>query len=255
MIAYLKTKNKINIPLICVMTDYSSHNAWIRDNVNEYIVSNDDMMKEMIKVGVDKEKIHSFGIPIDEDFYDEGKKSFYMNDVNSNHHKKVILMMAGSFGVKNILAIYEDIIDINYDFKLIIITGKNKKLYEKFKEKVALSNRDIELIYFTDEIVKYMKCADMIITKPGGLTVTEALACNTPLVIFDAIPGQEEENADFLVKNNMAIRLSSNDKSIRNTIEALLTNDEKLKTMKKACIAFDKSKSCENIFDLIKEIK
>ena len=100
-----------------------------------------------------------------------------------------------------------------------------------------------------------MKCAHMIITKPGGLTVTEALACNTPLVIFDAIPGQEEENADFLVKNNMAIRLSSNDKSIRNTIEALLTNDEKLKTMKKACIAFDKSKSCENIFDLIKEIK
>ena len=255
MIAYLKMKNKINIPLICVMTDYSSHNAWIRDNVNEYIVSNDDMMKEMIKVGVDKEKIHSFGIPIDEDFYDEKKKSFYINDVNSNHHKKVILMMAGSFGVKNILAIYEDIIDINYDFKLIIITGKNKKLYEKFKEKVALSNRDIELIYFTDEIVKYMKCAHMIITKPGGLTVTEALACNTPLVIFDAIPGQEEENADFLVKNNMAIRLSSNDKSIRNTIEALLTNDEKLKTMKKACIAFDKSKSCENIFDLIKEIK
>ena len=60
MIAYLKMKNKINIPLICVMTDYSSHNAWIRDNVNEYIVSNDDMMKEMIKVGVDKEKIHSF---------------------------------------------------------------------------------------------------------------------------------------------------------------------------------------------------
>ena len=83
----------------------------------------------------------------------------------------------------------------------------------------------------------------------SGLTVTEALACNTPLVIFDAIPGQEEENADFLVKNNMAVRLSSNDKSIRNTIEVLLTNDEKLKTMKKACIAFDKSKSCENIFE------
>lgn len=59
---------------------------------------------------------------------------------------------------------------------------------------------------------------------------------------------KREENADFLIKNNMAVRLSSNDKSIRNTIEVLLTNDEKLETMKKACIAFDKSKSCENIF-------
>ena len=255
MIAYLKDKKKINVPLICIMTDYGPHNAWIRDNVNEYIVSNDDMMKEMIKSGVGKDKIHSFGIPIENDFYDDKKNSIYMNDVNLNHHKKVVLMMAGSFGVKNILGIYEDIIDIDYDFELIIVTGRNKKLYEKFQEKVALSEKDVKLIYFTEEIVKYMKCADMIITKPGGLTVTEALACNIPLVIFDAIPGQEEENADFLVKNNMAIRLSSDDKSIRNTIEVLLTNDEKLKTMKKACIAFDKSKSCENIFSLIKEIK
>ena len=165
---------------------------------------------------------------MDEDFYDEGKKSFYMNDVNSNHHKKVILMMAGSFGVKNILAIYEDIIDINYDFKLIIITGKNKKLYEKFKEKVALSNRDIELIYFTDEIVKYMKCAHMIITKPGGLTVTEALACNTPLVIFDAIPGQEEENADFLEKNHLGFWIKKSDTPI-GLIFKIITNKDLLK--------------------------
>ena len=66
------------------MTDYGPHNAWIRDNVNEYIVSNDDMMKEMIKSGVGKDKIHSFGIPIENDFYDDKKNSIYMNDVNLN---------------------------------------------------------------------------------------------------------------------------------------------------------------------------
>lgn len=254
MIAYLKEKGKIDIPLVCVMTDYGAHSAWIMDKVSAYVVSNDDMIEEMVKLGVDREKIHSFGIPIDNDFYDKENVDEYMNDVNYNHHKKIILMMAGSFGVKNILNIYKDIIDINYDFELIIITGKNKKLYEKFEEIIDQSKKDTKLIYFTDEIVKYMKCADMIITKPGGLTVTEALACNTPLVIFDAIPGQEEENADFLVKNNMAVRISSNDESVRKTIENLLKDEELLNSMKKACESFDKSKSCENIFGLIKEI-
>lgn len=252
MIDYLKRKNKINIPVICIMTDYGSHSAWIRKNINYYIVSNDEMVEELVSSGVNRNKIYSFGIPIEEDFYTSKNNEIC---VDEDKDRKVILMMAGSFGVKNIFKIYEDIIDIDYDFDLIIITGKNKKLYEKFQEKINENNKNIKLIYFTKEIVKYMKCADMIVTKPGGLTITEALACNIPLVIFDAIPGQEEENADFLVKNNMAVRLNSDDKSIKDTIEYLLKNDEELIKMKKSCSLFDKSKACEQILNLIKEIK
>ena len=94
-----------------------------------------------------------------------------------------------------------------------------------------------------------MGISDLIITKPGGLTVSEALACGLPMALFNAIPGQEEENADFLVNKNMAIKLENN--NISNTIEKLLNNPEKLYYMKKSCVNFNKSDSLKNILGIL----
>ena len=98
-----------------------------------------------------------------------------------------------------------------------------------------------------------MQVADLIITKPGGLTVSEALACNLPMAIFNAIPGQEEENAEFLIDNNMAVRLEKN-ATCSQTIKKLLLNQSELEAMKTSCQNFDKSKSGDNILRLIKEL-
>ena len=98
-----------------------------------------------------------------------------------------------------------------------------------------------------------MQASDIIITKPGGLTVTEALACNIPMAIFDAIPGQEEENAEFLIKHNMAVRISDGN-SCREAIVRLLEDNGKLENMKEACKSFDKNDSSKNIFLLLNEL-
>ena len=98
-----------------------------------------------------------------------------------------------------------------------------------------------------------MQAADLIITKPGGLTVSEALACNLPMVLFNAIPGQEEENANFLVKNNMAIKIK-NSSQIKTTVKDLISNENMLKSMRDSCKAFDKSQGNENILKLIKSL-
>lgn len=98
-----------------------------------------------------------------------------------------------------------------------------------------------------------MQASDIIITKPGGLTVTEALACNIPMAVFDAIPGQEEENAEFLLKHNMAVRIKDG-QSCRQSIIELLNDEDKLEGMKAACKSFDKNDSSKNIFLLINEL-
>ena len=162
-------------------------------------------------------------------------------------------MMAGSFGVANVFDIYANIIDINLDFQIILVTGKNKKLYNQFEEVVGNSPKNTKLIYFTNEINKFMQASDIIITKPGGLTVTEALACNIPMAIFDAIPGQEEENAEFLIKHNMAVRISDGN-SCREAIVRLLEDNGKLENMKEACKSFDKNDSSKNIFLLLQTL-
>ncbi len=253
MVSRLKSKNEINIPLICIMTDYAPHKAWISDNVDAYIVANDDMVTKMITEGVDSKSIYPYGIPVDEVFFEEKEKQLVIDELGLDKNLPTILMMAGSFGVSNVFDVYENIIDIDLDFQIILVTGKNQKLYNHFERVVEESSKKTKLIYFTNEINKLMQASDIIITKPGGLTVTEALACNIPMAVFDAIPGQEEENADFLLKHNMAVRISDGN-SCREAIVELLRDSEKLEDMKEACKSFDKNDSTKNIFLLINEL-
>ncbi|HBC26465.1 MAG TPA: galactosyldiacylglycerol synthase, partial [Ruminococcaceae bacterium] len=110
-----------------------------------------------------------------------------------------------------------------------------------------------KLVFFTNEVEKYMHASDLIITKPGGLTVSEALACNVPLAVFDAIPGQEEDNADFLMTHDMAVRIRKGDDCAA-MISQLLSDREKLEKMRESCESFDKSQSARNIFSLINEL-
>lgn len=253
MVSRLKLKNEINIPLICIMTDYAPHKAWLSEKVDAYIVANDDMVAKMVAQGVSEEHIYPYGIPVDEVFFEEEEKQLVLEELNLGKNLPTILMMAGSFGVANVFDIYANIIDIDLDFQIILVTGKNKKLYNQFEEVVGNSPKNTKLIYFTNEINKFMQASDIIITKPGGLTVTEALACNIPMAIFDAIPGQEEENAEFLIKHNMAVRISDGN-SCREAIVRLLEDNGKLENMKEACKSFDKNDSSKNIFLLLNEL-
>ena len=253
MVSRLKLKNEINIPLICIMTDYAPHKAWLSEKVDAYIVANDDMVAKMVAQGVSEEHIYPYGIPVDEVFFEEEEKQLVLEELNLDKNLPTILMMAGSFGVANVFDIYANIIDIDLDFQIILVTGKNKKLYNQFEEVVGNSPKNTKLIYFTNEINKFMQASDIIITKPGGLTVTEALACNIPMAIFDAIPGQEEENAEFLIKHNMAVRISDGN-SCREAIVRLLEDNGKLENMKEACKSFDKNDSSKNRFLLLNEL-
>lgn len=252
MISILKSKKKINIPLVCVMTDYASHKTWINENVDAYVVSNDDMAKEMINDGISSEIVYPFGIPIDDSFFGDNDIEDTLESLGLKKDVPTIMMMAGSFGVGTVLDVYKNIININLEFQIILITGKNQKLYEELEELTQKSQKKTKLIYFTKEINKLMQASDVLITKPGGLTVTESLACNIPMAIFDAIPGQEEENAEFLLKHNMAVRI--NDANYKEVIVELLDGTTRLNAMKEACKSFDKKDSNKNIYLLVNKL-
>jgi len=291
MTSKLKASDKIDIPLICVMTDYAPHRTWINPKVDAYIVADEEMTTPMIQMDVPSDKIYPFGIPVDDVFFTKHNKKETLNQMQLNSNIPTILIMAGSCGFANVGKIYRKLQSIETDFQIIVITGKNKKLYQKMKylvegkkryekikiltkisgktprlkhlklikkiknrnEKNIKYNKKTKIIYFTDEVDKYMWVSDLIITKPGGLTVSEALACNLPMALFDAIPGQEEENADFLVSNNMAVKIESNE-DVTEIIKNLLLNPQKLDSMKYSCENFDKSDSLKNIFELIQKL-
>lgn len=124
------------------------------------------------------------------------------------------------------------------------------KLEDVSKELGAESRT--KLLFFVDNVEDYMHISDVIVTKPGGLTVTESLACRLPLAIYSAFPGQERDNADFLVMEKAAIMLDK--KNGAQQIIDLLGDTEKLEDMKKQCERLSMPDSAEKIFELAKEI-
>lgn len=253
MISYLKELGKVKVPLICVMTDYGVHRAWISDNVDAYVVASDDMVYELTTFGVSEKKIYPFGIPISNVFFKKQDREMLLREMHMDENVPTILFMAGSFGVANIIQLYRGLVALDIPLQLIVITGRNEKLYDAFEEEIVHSPIKTKLIYFTIEVEKYMHISDLIVTKPGGLTVSEALACNLPLAVFDAIPGQEEDNANFLKTHDMGVRIGK-ETDFAKFISDLLAEKDKLRKMRESCKKFDKSESSANIISLVNKL-
>ncbi|MFR8531769.1 MAG: glycosyltransferase, partial [Anaeromassilibacillus sp.] len=127
--------------------------------------------------------------PIFEAFYQEEDRASLLRGMNLSPELPTVLIMAGSFGVKNILRVYCDISTLGTAFQVIVITGKNKTLYEAFQKELPNSSKPTHLVEFTTEVQKYMHASDLLITKPGGLTVSEALASAPMASSRDPGPG------------------------------------------------------------------
>lgn len=254
MVSDLKEDGLVTAPLICIITDYGVHRAYIADHVDAYVVASEDMVPELMSFGVAKEKIYPFGIPVHGVFFDREDRSMLLRELNLDPELPTLLFMAGSFGVSNIIKLYRDLDSTGANMQIIVITGRNKKLYEAFEKELAAGTRiPTRLVYFTDEVEKFMHASDLLVTKPGGLTVSEALACNLPMAVFDAIPGQEEDNANFLKTHDMCVRLQK-DGNFAEEISVLLQEKQRLQAMRENCEEFDKSQSIPNLLALIRDL-
>ncbi len=192
VIASLKKEGKLNTYLVTIITDFSVHPFWISKEVNKYIVASSHTRAELINFGIAENKIVISGIPVDLKFsrvYDRGAISERLGikqDIFT-----VILVTAG-FGLGPI----EKIIELLYqDIQLLVICGRNRRLFERLRIK---SYQNVKIFKFVDNIEELMAVSDIIITKPGGLTISESLAMNLPMIFFSAIPGQEVKNARIL---------------------------------------------------------
>ena len=280
----VKTKENVHFPLISILTDFAVHKTYINEGVDAYILSSEEMVGQMIERGVHKDVLYPYGIPINNKFFNKIDRAKAVEDEQLDPELPTLLLMAGSFGVTDVLKVYHKIVKSTADFQIIAITGKNEKLYETFEKylsKIDLNNTMYELskmypsmkqqksdyrnsrerkpskptrlLYYTDDVEKYMQMSDLIVTKPGGLTVTEAIATGLPMAIFKAIPGQEVQNADFLVRNGMAVKINK-DKTCTDTITELLTKPEKLNAMRTAVRNHSNGNSAAKVYALMEEL-
>lgn len=257
MCSYLKRKGKITAKIATIMTDFAPHDQWLvgNDFTDYFFVAHDNMKKYLISHGVKKSKIHVSGIPISNRFLKLYNKKEILKKYNLNSDKKTILFFGGGefgLGKTKTLKVFENFITSKENIQIIAISGKNKKMKEGFEDLVTKYNSEdfVCILGFSNEIPELMSISDLVVTKPGGLTTSESLASCLPMIIINPIPGQEEENAEFLEKKGIAIWLkrASNTKKI---IKELLHNQDKLDEMKKNTVLLAKPDSTKTICNTI----
>ena len=255
MTAYLKEKGKTNCILASVMTDFASHDQWLvgSEFIDHIFVSYEGMKKDIIAKGVPSTKIHATGIPLSNRFLEHFNKREIKASFDLDYDKKTILFFGGGefgLGKEKTLKILKAFIDNIYDeYQIIAISGKNEKMQAKFEELVG-NNPNVQVYGFTNEVPELMSISDLVVTKPGGLTITESLASGLPIVVINPIPGQEVENAEFLEKNGVAVWIRKTENPDE-AVKELLENPEQIKHMKIRSKLMAKKNSTKDICKII----
>ena len=217
-------KNK-KIPIVNIITDYHFHKSWLTKGAFRYYVATNDTEKELLKLGVEKNKIKKFGIPIAEKFDDILDVDSWLKDNGLSTTKNTVLLSAGAFGVSTDFAmLIEQLKKKSNDVQVVVICGKNKKLKNELEYKYSRDN-DVKIFGYTENMYEWMKSSSVLITKAGGVTISEALASNIPLILFNPVPGQEMENARYFKKHNMA-KIAENQEKVLKYVEQLLSKDD-----------------------------
>ncbi len=255
MVSKLKSQGKLNVKSIALITDYDAHRTYVAPNIDAYVLAEPQMAPKLIEeYGVDESIIYPLGIPTFEKFNVPGAKEEICRREGLDPNKTTVLLMAGSFGVTGVLSFYEDLAKTAPDLQLIVITGKNEKLYKKMEETVnELGAQDrTKLLYFVNNVEDYMHVSDLIVTKPGGLTITESLACHLPMAIYNAYPGQEQYNVNFLLRQKAAI--SVDNKTGAQDIADLLQSPDRLAEMRENCKRLARPHAAEDMYKLAKDL-
>jgi processive 1,2-diacylglycerol beta-glucosyltransferase len=230
MLSSLKCRHKVNIPVIGIVTDFVSHLFWKLDGIDALVVSHRHIKEDMMKIGIPGKIIHTCGIPVSAAFHEKLGRRQILDELGLEE-KPTLLVMGGSLGMGQVKSIFASLLKCRRDLQLIAVTGWNEKLKSQLEELSQNTSKNIRIIGYTNQINKLMDISDMIITKPGGVTISEALVKKLPILLIPPIPGQEERNARFLEGKGAAVRLPICEDT-ENFLCRLLDNPLKLNHMK-----------------------
>ena len=206
MCSILKQKGKITSTLATVITDFGEdpYNEWTSNHefIDYIFVAHREIKNNLIEKGIDANKIFDTGIPISDKFLKSYSKTQILEDLGLQEQKKTILFFGGGemgLGKSKTLHIFEYLVKNFSPIQIIAISGKNESLKNSFEKIVAENhkNQTVKILGFTDRVAEFMAISDLVVTKPGGLTSTEALVSNLPILAINPIPRSRRRKCKF----------------------------------------------------------
>lgn len=210
--SYLKCNGLTTVPTVTVMTDYTDHSYWVHPGTDRYLVGAEHVKQSLLRYRIPEQRIMVTGIPIRMPFtqtYDRNK----LRDKHGLHRDMpTVLVMGGGHGLigKQFKSVLQSD-DLAVPVQFVFVCGRNEKLKQQLEEELGgeKTRHRVMVTGFVDHVHELMALSDLIVTKPGGLTVSEALALELPMMLYKPIPGQEQDNAAFLVGLGAAIEVKN----------------------------------------------
>ena len=220
MVSRWKGATGSTLPLITCVTDLSSHSEWIHKYTDCYLVGSNDIREKLAAKGVDREAICVTGIPV---------RAEFMRPVSRRPGRtRQLLIMGGGLGLLPRKDSFYEALNALPNTDTTIITGRNQKLYDRLAGKYP----HIEVVGFTDRVYEYMAKADLVLTKPGGITLFEAIFSELPMLAWEPFLEQEKLNARFLVKRGLGRVAAKEPEECLAAIRDLLYDDRALEDIR-----------------------
>lgn len=228
----LRKKRRCNAATAVVVTDYDVHRFWKCSGIGRYFVAREENIEVLARLGEPSETIEVTGIPIHPSFAQPVDVGALRKKHEIASTKPLVLLLSGGFGVGPVGDLAASLARDLVSAQMVVVCGKNAALRADVEKRTAFAGDRVRVLGFTTDMREWMAMADLVVTKPGGLTTSEALACGTAMVVVFPIPGQETRNATMLYEEGVAIS-GENPSTVGFRVRRLMEDKEKLATMRR----------------------
>jgi processive 1,2-diacylglycerol beta-glucosyltransferase len=231
IICSLRSSGQISVLQVTVTTDFMTHRLWVQEPCDHYFVATAESAVYLHSWGVHPERISVTGIPIHPVFCRRKSRLKCIQARGLSGDRPVVLLLSGGFGVGPVEQIFNAVLKIESPIEVVVVCGRNEDLRQKLSQQAGSARHRAAVLGYTADIDELMAVADVVISKPGGLTSAEVLARGSVLAIVNPIPGQESRNSDYLLENGAAIKIGPV-ATLPYKVEALLKDPRRLAHLK-----------------------
>lgn len=233
-------KQELGLPLVNIITDFTVHPFWIHPNADLYLVGSSHLVSLLEERGIEPGKIKVTGIPVSPKFSASKGRFPAKQRLGLDSALKTVLIMGGGAGLGPIGWILRSLRKAKFPLQVLVVTGVNHRLRKRLESYAGKLNsssvresaiKEIRVYGYVKNVDELMKVSDLLITKPGGLTSSEALVAELPIVIVRPLPGPEVRNAQYLVREKAAV-LVKKEKDVAGVVDSLLGNVRKIEELK-----------------------
>ena len=249
IIADLRKKKQLDVPQATVTTDFDTHRLWVNQPCDRYFTATEEGAKYLQHWGVPESDTFATGIPVHPVFSERKDRSECLRKHGLADDRPVVLQLSGGFGVGPVEKLFLALLAVEMPLQIVTIAGRNARLQAELEALPRPQRHRVKIMGFTHDIDELMASADLVVTKPGGLTTSETLARGAIMVIVNPIPGQESRNSDYLLENGAAVKVN-NVGTLAFKITALLSDPKRMKELRQNV---QRIARCRAAFDVVEK--